>query len=382
MDLNSMKSHFNRIYEPLDAYLEPSRVLVIYGPRRVGKTTLLNAFLDQTTLKYKFDTGDDIHVQQVLSSSDISLINEYCRGYELIVIDEAQYVPAIGKGLKIIVDHVPGIRVIATGSSSFDLSNKLGEPLVGRQRILKLFPLSVLELLQHNNRVEIQQQLPALLIFGMYPEVLRKEGHDKKALYLVELVNAYLLKDILALENVKSPKVLLDLLRLLAYQVGSEVSLNELANALKLDVKTVGRYLDLLEKSFIIFSLGGFSRNLRNEITSKRKYYFYDTGIRNAVINAFNPLELRNDIGSLWENFLVVERLKKKTYQLIFSNDFFWRTYAQQEIDLIEEREGKLFAYEFKWKSRSYKPPKAWLKNYPEAAVLMITQDNFFDFVS
>jgi predicted AAA+ superfamily ATPase len=309
-------------------------------------------------------------------------MNEYCRGYELIVIDEAQYVPAIGKGLKIIVDHVPGIRVIATGSSSFDLSNKLGEPLVGRQRILKLFPLSVLELLQHNNRVEIQQQLPALLIFGMYPEVLRKEGHDKKALYLVELVNAYLLKDILALENVKSPKVLLDLLRLLAYQVGSEVSLNELANALKLDVKTVGRYLDLLEKSFIIFSLGGFSRNLRNEITSKRKYYFYDTGIRNAVINAFNPLELRNDIGSLWENFLVVERLKKKTYQLIFSNDFFWRTYAQQEIDLIEEREGKLFAYEFKWKSRSYKPPKAWLKNYPEAAVLMITQDNFFDFVS
>lgn len=377
-----MRSLISRIHQPLDSHLEPNRVLVIYGPRRVGKTTLLTTFLSHTSLKYKLDSGDDLHVQQLLSSSDISLIKEYCRGYELIVIDEAQNIPEVGKGLKIIVDHVPGIRVIATGSSSFDLSNKLGEPLVGRQRTLRLFSISVQELLQHFNRVEIQQQLPALLIFGTYPEVLMYDSHNEKARYLVELVNSYLLKDILALESVKSPKVLLDLLRLLAYQLGSEASLNELSNSLRLDVKTVGRYLDLLEKSFIIFSLGGFSRNLRNEITSKRKYYFYDTGIRNAIINAFNPFELRNDTGALWENFMVMERLKKKTYQQIFSNDFFWRTYAQQEIDLIEERDGKLFAYEFKWKHKSYKPPKAWTTHYPETTVTLITSENFFDFVS
>lgn len=382
MDYPAMETLIPRIYQPLDLYLEPGRVLVIYGPRRVGKTTLLKFFLAQTKLKYKLDSGDDIRVQDVLSSSDVSLIKEYCRGYELVVIDEAQNVPNIGRGLKIIVDYVPGTQVIATGSSSFDLANKLGEPLVGRQRILKLFPISILELLQHKNRVEIQQQLPGLLVFGLYPEVLLREGQDKKALYLVDLVNAYLLKDILALENVKSPKVLLDLLRLLAYQVGSEVSLNELANNLRLDVKTVSRYLDLLEKSFIIFSLGGYSRNLRNEITSKRKYYFYDTGIRNAIINAFNPLEMRNDAGALWENFLLMERLKKKTYHQIFSNDFFWRTYSQQEIDLIEERDGRLYAYEFRWKSKSYKPPRLWTTHYPDTPVSVITRDNFFEFVS
>ena len=381
MDYSAMEL-INRIYQPLDTYLEPNKVLVIYGPRRVGKTTLLTTFLNQTSYKYKLDSGDDLRVQQLLSSSDISLVKEYCRGYELIVIDEAQNIPEVGKGLKIIVDHVPGIRVIATGSSSFDLSNKLGEPLVGRQRILKLFPISVQELLQHYNRVEIQQDLSSLLIYGSYPEALLMEGLDHKARYLVDLVNAYLLKDILALENVKSPKVLLDLLRLLAYQVGSEVSLNELAGSLHIDVKTVGRYLDLLEKSFIILSLGGFSRNLRNEVTSKRKYYFYDNGIRNAIVNAFNPIEARNDMGALWENFVLMERLKKKTYQQIFSNDFFWRTYAQQEIDLIEEREGNLFAYEFKWKSKSYKPPKAWATNYPKVGVTLVTQENLFDFVS
>lgn len=382
MDFSSKETFIPRVYQPLDAYLEPGRALVLYGPRRVGKTTLLKIFLATTKLKYKLDTGDDIRVQDVLSSSNVSLIKEYCRGYELIVVDEAQNIPDIGRGLKIIIDYVPGTQIIATGSSSFDLANKLGEPLVGRQRILKLFPISILELLQQNNRVEIQHELPTLLVYGLYPEVLLRESKDKKALYLVDLVNAYLLKDILALENVKSPKILLDLLRLLAYQVGSEVSLNELANNLRLDVKTVSRYLDLLEKSFIIFSLGGFSRNLRNEITSKRKYYFYDTGIRNAIINAFNPLEMRNDVGALWENFLVMERLKKKTYQQIFSNDFFWRTYSQQEIDLIEERDGKLYAYEFRWKSKLYKPPKLWTTHYADADISVITRDNFFEFVS
>ncbi len=372
---------FKRHYNPLSDYLEINKVLVIYGPRRVGKTTLINEFLRETTLRYKSESGENMLVQQVLSSSDFGLIKEYCRGYELVVIDEAQNIPLVGKGLKIIVDHVPGIRVIATGSSSFDLSNKIGEPLVGRQRILKLFPISLLELSQHYNRVELHQQLTSFLIYGLYPEVLTQPNPAEKARYLVELVNAYLLKDILALENIRSPRLLLDLLRLIAFQIGSEVSLNELANALKIDVKTVARYLDLLEKSFILFSLGGFSRNMRNEVTSKRKYYFYDLGVRNGVINAFNPMETRNDKGALWENFVIMERLKKKSYQAIYASDFFWRTYTKNEIDLIEDRDGQLFGFEFKWADKKYKAPKEWVEHYPGSIVQLISTENYFDFI-
>ena len=376
-----IKSQIKRAYQPVDQFLEDNRVLVVYGPRRVGKTTLINQFLSSTKLNYKLDSGDDIKVQGIVSSSNIAWIKEYGKGYDLIVLDEAQNIPEVGKGLKIMVDHIPGIKVIATGSSSFDLSSKIGEPLVGRQRILKLFPVATMELLNHFNRVEVKNHLEELLIFGSYPEVLIMEGHNSKARYLVDLVNAYLLKDILALERVRSPKVLLGLLRLLAYQIGSEASMNELANNLRMDVKTIGRYLDLLEKSFIIFSLGGFNRSLRNEVTSKRKYYFYDTGIRNAIINAFNPMDMRNDKGALWENWIMMERLKKKVYQSIFSNDFFWRTYARHEIDLIEEREGKLYAYEFKWKDKAHKTPKEWTSNYPGVPVEFITSENFFPFI-
>jgi uncharacterized protein len=371
----------DRAYLPLNQYLEKNKVLVIYGPRRVGKTTLLNQFLSASTLRYKVDSGDNIRVQEILSSSNFELIREYCRGYDLIVLDEAQNIPQVGKGLKIIVDQVPGIMVVATGSSSFDLSNKIGEPLVGRQRVLKLFPVSLSELATHFNKVELLEHLEDYLIFGLYPEVILKEGRNSKIEYLIELVNAYLLKDILTLETIRSSQVLLDLLRLLAFQVGSEVSLNELANTIKLDVKTVARYIDLLEKSFILFSLGGFSKNLRNEVTSKKKYFFYDLGVRNGIINAFNPLYTRNDLGALWENFVMVERLKKKTYQSIYSNDFFWRTYSKNEIDLIEERDGELFAYEFKWKDKLYKPPAEWTTNYPGAPVELITSDNFLPFI-
>lgn len=371
----------DRIYQPLNQFLEKNKVLVIYGPRRVGKTTLINHFLSTTALKYKSDSGDNIRVQEILSSSDFELIKEYCRGYQLIVLDEAQNIPDVGKGLKIIVDNVPGIYVIATGSSSFDLSNKIGEPLVGRQRILKLFPLSMLELNGDYNKVELSQRLEEFMIYGLYPEVVTAKGKNEKTEYLHDLVNSYLLKDILVLENIKSPKLLMDLLRMLAFQTGSEVSLNELANGLGIDVKTVGRYIDLLEKSFIIISLGGFSRNLRNEITSKKKYYFLDQGIRNGVINAFNPTETRKDMGALWENFMVIERLKKKTYQHIYSNDYFWRTYSKKEIDLIEERDGKLFGFEFKWKDQSYTAPVEWARNYTDSNVELISRQNFWSFI-
>jgi hypothetical protein len=378
---NKPLSLVKRAYEPLSQYLVPNKVLVIYGPRRVGKTTLISQFLSDTTLKYKLDSGDNIKVQQIISSSDFNLIKDYCSGYELIVIDEAQNIPHVGKGLKIIVDQIPNIQVIATGSSCFDLSNKIGEPLVGRQKILKLFPISLQEFSHHFNRFELSERLEEFMIYGLYPEVILQSENQKKAEYLIDLVQAYLLKDILALENIKSPHFLMDLLRLLAFQVGSEVSLNELSNSLKIDVKTIARYLDLLEKSFIIFSLGGFSRNLRNEITSKKKYYFYDTGIRNGIINAFNPLATRNDKGALWENFMVAERLKKKTYTSLFSNDYFWRTYSKKEIDLIEERDGKIFGYEFKWKEKEYKAPLEWRSNYPDSTVMLISTENYQDFV-
>jgi len=371
-----------RFYHELNSYLRPNKVLTIYGPRRVGKTKLIEHYLQQTSLKYKLDTGEDIEVQQVVGSSNLRLIKEYCQGYELIVIDEAQHIPKVGMGLKLMVDHVPGLHVIATGSSSFDLSNKIGEPLVGRQRILKLFPVSLQELKAHHNEWEIKRNLEEYLIYGMYPEVLTTQGHSAKAAYLTDLVNAYLLKDILAIENVKAPKLLLDLLRLLAYQIGSEVSHNELSNALKIDVKTVQRYVDLLEKSFILYSLGGFSRNLRNEVVSKRKYYFYDTGIRNALIQSFNPLALRNDKGQLWENFIFMERQKRKAYQPIHSNDYFWRTYSQKEIDLIEEREGTLFGYEFKWSDKPLKSPLEWRKAYPDSHFELIHPENYFPFVT
>lgn len=375
------KDLIRRSYEPIGRYLEKNKVLVIYGPRRVGKTTLLKQFLAQTDFEFKFDSGDDIRVQQVLGSSDFGLIKEYCRGYNLIVLDEAQNIPQVGKGLKIIVDQVPGIQVIATGSSSFDLSNKIGEPLVGRQRILRLFPISLTELADGHNDIELNQRLEEFLIYGSYPEVITAKGNKQKAEFLLELVNSYLLKDILALENIKSPRVLVDLLRMLAFQTGNEVSMNELSNGLGVDVKTVGRYLDLLEKSFIIISLGGYSRNLRNEITSKKKYYFLDTGIRNAVINAFNPPDTRNDIGALWENMMITERLKKKTYQQIHTHDYFWRTYSQKEIDLIEERDGRLFAFEFKWRDRAYTPPPEWTSGYPGVEVELITRSNYLPFV-
>ncbi len=373
---------YPRTYQPLARYLEPNRALVIYGPRRVGKTTLLQNFLSQTQAKYKLDSGDNIKVQHILSSQDFDQIIPYVQGYDIYAIDEAQRVPNIGLGLKIIVDQVPNIKVIATGSSSFSLSGQIGEPLTGRKNTLTLYPLSQIELSQIHNQFELKQNLHQILIYGSYPSVLSSPS-DKQISELEEIVNSYLLKDILELERVKGSKILLDLLRLIAYQVGGEVSLSELGRQLGIDTKTVGRYLDLFEKSFIIFNLRGYSRNLRNEITNKSKYYFLDNGVRNAVISNFNSLETRNDIGQLWENFLVGERLKAQHYKSIHSNNYFWRTWDKQEIDWIEERGGELFASEFKYSSKSkYKPPKMFINAYPESSSQIVTPDNFLDFVN
>jgi len=372
-----------RIYDNMNLFLKPNKVLVIYGSRQTGKTTLLKKFLSENegNLKYKLDSGDDINTQIVLGSSDFKKIIDYTRGYDLIAIDEAQRIKNIGMGLKIMVDQVPNLKIIVTGSSSFELAGQIGEPLTGRKTTVTLFALSQIEMGNLYNDYDLRSRLDDYLIFGSYPEVLTSEAVNDKKKVLEELVGSYLLKDILELEKVKSSKILLDLLRLLAFQVGSEVSLSELARQLRIDSKTVARYLDLFEKSFVIFNLRGFSRNLRNEITSKSKYYFFDNGIRNAIIANFNPLDIRDDIGKLWENFLVAERLKKQSYKQIYSNNYFWRTWNQKEIDWVEEREGKLFGYEFKWKRKSRRTSSAWVDSYPDAAFEMIDNENYIDFV-
>ena len=372
-----------RFYDNLSSYLKPNKVLFILGSRQAGKTTLLKKFLSENNdkFRYKLDSGDDINLHAVLGSSDFKKIIEYTKGYDLIAIDEAQKIKGIGQGLKIMVDQVPNLKAIVTGSSSFELAGQIGEPLTGRKITLALYPLSQIEMGNIYNDYELKSRLDDYLIYGAYPEVLTNEFINDKKRILEELVGSYLLKDILELEKVKSSKLLLDLLRLLAFQIGSEVSLSELGKQLGIDGKTVARYLDLFEKSFVIINIRGFSRNLRKEITKKSKYYFLDNGIRNAIIANFNPLEIRDDIGKLWENFLVVERIKKQSYHQIYANNYFWRTWNQKEIDWVEERDGKLFGYEFKWKSKPLKAATAWSENYPDASLEIIDKENYLEFI-
>lgn len=372
----------SRIYQNIDDYLKPNKVLVIYGPRQAGKTTLLREYLLHCNLKYKLESGDNIKIQNLFGSQDLDLLTEYVDGFELLVIDEAQKIPNIGQALKILVDQIPNIKIIVTGSSSFELAGQIGEPLTGRKTTLTLFTIAQNELLKLYRSYDLKQKLPEYLVFGSYPEVITAQTKLQKINILEEIMHSYLLKDILELEKVKSSKILLDLLRLLAYQIGKEVSLTELGSQLGIDYKTVARYLDLLEKAFVIYNLRGFSKNLRKEITKMSKYYFYDNGLRNAIISNFNTLEIRNDIGELWENFLFIERLKKSSYQNIYANRYFWRTWEQQEIDLIEEREGNLFGYEFKWGEKTIKAPKIWLKTYKEASFEVINKKNYLEFVT
>ncbi|MCK5455840.1 MAG: ATP-binding protein, partial [Melioribacteraceae bacterium] len=322
----------------LDKLVKKGKVLLVFGPRRVGKTTLLTEFLQKNKLKYNSVSGDNISVANILNSRDFKQILDFAEGYDIIAIDEAQQIKEIGMGLKILIDNNPELIVIATGSSSFKLSQQTGEPLTGRKRTAILFPIAQMELLNQYNKFELKQKLDEFLIYGSYPEIVMEKSKKEKKQLLREFVDSYLLKDIFALENLRSPKQLITLLKLLAFQIGSLVSLNELASQLRMDIKTVQRYLDILEKSFIIKSLGGFSRNLRNELKNKNKYYFWDIGIRNALINQFNTLQDRTDTGFLFENFIVMERIKYNTYKDNFSDLYFWRNYAGQEIDLIEER--------------------------------------------
>lgn len=370
-----------RIYDDLDAHLRVGKVLVLYGPRQVGKTTLVKRFCETRQLKVKYAVGDDIRVQEIWSSRNLDLLKEYVAGFDVVIVDEAQRVPEIGLSLKLLVDADTPVKIIVTGSSSFELLGQVGEPLTGRKVSLRLFPLSQLELGQSMNAFELKERLTAYLRFGSYPEVLTAGNDARRIEILQEILGSYLLKEILELEQVKSSKVLLDLLRLVAFQVGSEVSRRELATSLGIDAKTVARYLDLFEKAFVLFNVRGYSRNLRKEISKKSRYYFYDNGIRNAVISNFNGIDERDDIGILWENFLFVERVKRTEYKRAFGNTFFWRTWDGQEVDHVEERDGGLFGYEFKWKPKRLTPPRDWTSAYSNAQYQVIDRENYLDFV-
>ncbi len=382
LEINYQSKYFKRIYD-LEKLLQPGKVLVLYGPRQVGKTTLIEELAKKTKLKTFKSTGEDIKLKILFETPDFDGLINFAKNYELIIIDEAQNIPNIGLGLKIIVDHIKKIKVVVSGSASFELAGQVGEPLVGRKRTYNLFPLSVLELKDYYSFYDFKNNLlKEMLLFGMYPEVLKASTDEEKRKILSEIVDSYLLKDIFALEKVRSPKILTNLLKMLAWQIGGEVSLTELSNNLNIDYKTVERYLDLLEKSFIIISLYGFSRNLRKELTKKNKYYFVDVGIRNALIGNFNEIEIRNDIGQLWENFILMERIKKLAYTKKYGNIYFWRTWDKKEVDLVEERDGKLYGYEFKWNTRKkIKAPKLWLDTYNNAEWQLITPENYLEFV-
>ncbi|MBC8184827.1 ATP-binding protein [candidate division KSB1 bacterium] len=373
---------YQRFFEKnLATNLLTGKVFVLYGLRRAGKTSLIQKFLSTYTGKYFLGTGEDLPLREIFESQSVSRIKSSFGGYDLIVIDEAQHIANIGLGLKMLIDHTPNLRVIASGSSSFDLSNKLGEPLTGRQRIRTLYPISMLEIKEQFGAMEIIQHLDEFMIYGTFPEVLLLKNNNEKIEYLNTLRDSYLLKDLLILENVRNANKLVQLLKLLAFQIGNEVSLNELSNSLGLSKHTISRYLDLLEKVFIIKRVGGFSRNLRNEITKTCRYYFLDNGIRNALINNFNQLDSRDDVGKLWENFMFAERLKRNTYKHHFANYYFWRTYSRQEIDFVEEYGGKLFGYEFTWGKKTKKAPRLWLETYKNSSFVVINKDNFLEFV-
>lgn len=371
-----------RQLENLKRLVLPGKVAVIYGSRRCGKTTLINHYLAGTDEKYLLVSGEDITVREHLGSQSIAKLKDFVGKNSLLVIDEAQRIREIGLNLKLIVDHIRDVKIIATGSSSFDLAKDIGEPLTGRKYTLKMFPLAQMELMQIEQRFETEANLESRLVFGAYPEVALSNDNRLRKNYLKEIVSSYLFKDILELEGLRHPDKLVRLLQLLAFQIGREVSFNELGSQLGISKNTVERYLELLEKVFVIFRLSGFSRNLRKEITKNSRLYFYDTGIRNALINNFNPLSMRDDIGMLWENYVVIERIKKQEYLGISANNYFWRTYDQKEIDLVEEREGRLYGYEIKWKNGRIKPPNTWLEGYKNAEYDVINRENYLKFIT
>ncbi len=362
------------------------KVIVVVGPRQVGKTTVAEQIITQfnhQNHKTKIFNCDNPTDRELLENKDLEFLQTLIGTADIVLIDEGQKVKTIGQTLKLLVDHYKTHKqFLVTGSSSFNLLDKTTEPLTGRKRVYHLYPLSLSEIHHDLDITAITKQLPFYLTYGTYPEVITATDLDEKREILNELTTSQLYRDILEFQGVKDATSLRNLLKALALQIGSQVSYTELANLIGIDKNTVERYVDLLEKSFIIFRLPPYATNKRKEIRKLKKIYFYDNGIRNAIIQNFNLPDLRNDVGALWENFLIMERLKKRTYQRIFTNTYFWRTYTQQEIDLVEEKDGQLYGYEFKWGSKTPKPPKSWLTHYPNANFKVINPNNFLQFIT
>ncbi len=374
-----------KIYRSLQPILqkefsESNKIIILYGARQSGKTTLSNDILNNIKGNILKINADELRYIDVLSSRDLSKLKLLTGGYDILFIDEAQRIEDIGINLKIIHDNIPQLKLFVTGSSSFDLANKVQEPLTGRTSTYTLFPISLLELRKTHNEFELKNRLEELMVYGMYPDVFSYDSYEKKEKYLREMTGSYLYKDIFDISQIRNASKIRDLLRLLAFQIGSEVSLNELGNNLGLSLETINSYIGLLEKSFIVFRLSGFSRNLRKEISKRDKIYFWDIGIRNTLINNFLPIDKRNDTGAIWENFIIAERMKYLSYNEIFASSYFWRTYTGAELDYVEELNGKLFAYEIKFKKSKMKAPKTWIENYSNN-FKCITIDNFWEFV-
>ncbi len=360
----------------------PRKIVILYGQRQVGKTTLAQYIFGQMKDKKVLQVNADFnpHVE-VFSSRDPGKLRLFVAGFDYLFIDEAQRIPDIGINLKILHDNFPDLRILVTGSSSLDLANRIHEPLTGRTWTFQLHPFSAGELVQQNNALAYHSRLEEWLLFGSYPGVLELENRRDKAGFLSELSQAYLYKDVLEMGGIRQSGKLRDLLRLLSFQIGSEVSFNELGRQLGLDTATVQRYIDLLEKAFVIKMIGGFNRNLRKEISKRQKVYFLDLGIRNALIDKFNPISLREDGCALWENFLFVERLKLLDNRQVRANQFFWRLQTGAKIDYVEELEGRPTGFEFKFNDKIAKVPPAWEENYPGAGFHTINRSNWLPFL-
>ena len=370
-----------KILSVIESRMYRGKVIVLVGPHQVGKTTLLNILKERTEKPFVYWNCDEPDIRKKLTASTSTMLASDIGKAELILIDEAQRVENIGLTVKLIADNMPDRQIVVTGSSALDLSNSVNEPLTGRKFEYCLLPVSAEEMINHTNATEEKRLLEKRLLFGSYPDVINNPGDEREI--LKNIVNSYLYKDIFAFQDVRRPEVIEQLLQAVALQIGSEVSFNELAGLLGLNILTVQRYIDLLEKSYVIFHLRSFSRNVRNELKKSRKIYFYDLGVRNALIGDFKPLALRTDTGALWENYLISERLKHNSYNSFYGKSYFWRTKQQQEIDYIEDTDGVLHAFEFKWNTA--KQPnitQTFARNYPQHTYRVINPDNYQSFVA
>jgi hypothetical protein len=357
------------------------KVVVVYGARQVGKTTLVRQVLADLPYRTLAINADELRYADVLSSRDLRRLRELVEGYELLFLDEAQRIPEIGVNLKLLVDHLPQLRIIVTGSSSLDLASKIQEPLTGRAWIHMLYPIAMSELARQHNGFELNEMLEERLVLGSYPEIFAIPGSAARREYLQNLAASYLYKDVLEIGGVRHSNKLRNLVRLLAFQIGREVSLTELGGQLQMSKDTVASYIDLLEQSFVVFRLGGFSRNLRKEVTRQDKIYFWDLGVRNVAINNLRPLVERNDVGALWENFVIAERRKWLHYHQTLAGLYFWRTYTGAEIDIIEDRGGELFAYECKWNASRGRMPESFWAAYPNTPYTVISRQQYLKYL-